>query len=706
VRAPEAGKPAMKKALKITGIAVGILVLVIIMLAVALPFLINPNSFKDDIARMVKQRTGRELVIQGDIKLSIFPWLGLQVGPMELSNAKGFGGVPFASINETDVHVRFWPLLHKQVEVGEVKLDGLNLDLEHDADGHDNWHDINEHMARRAAKGGSSEEEPGGNVDLSVAGVSVTDSQVRWTDAQKHQQYTISDFTLNLGAFASAKPLAVKAGFDFTGTNPAVQGHVDFSGTATADLERKLYSADEAKLEMQAKGDAVPGGQVDATLRWQHVALNSDQGTLALNGLDGSAYGMRLQLEAQGRDVLKDGSYTGSVKLAQFSPREALKALGHAALVDTRDAGAFGKAFGSFNFVATPAYASLTGVDFTLDDTHMTGSAGIKDFKTQALAFDLNVDKLDADRYLPPQQLGTPDKPREEVDVDKVGVPLRTLKALNLDGHLHVGSFSLLHARASDFDMTLASHDGLLHVKPLTASLYGGTLEADLQVDARAANDEHPPMVSETFALKNVQVTGLGQDLLKSDKLSGTVDLSSDLHGPGRLIGELRHTVSGRMAFDIKNGALEGVNVWDAIARAYARVKGQSAPPPAAPRTEFADIHGTAAVTKGVMVNKDFSAALPFLSLSGAGKLDLADLTVDYSLKGRVTGSPKLGTDLSGLKGASVPLHIGGTLGSLNVQPDFGAAAKGKLDDLKKKAQDQLKDKLKDVLDGSSSGGE
>src|ERR1700743_975828 len=105
----------MKKALKITGIVVGILVLVVILLAVALPFIFNPNSFKDDIARLVKQRTGRELVIQGDIKLSLFPWLGMQIGPMELSNAQGFGAVPFASINETDVHVAFWPLLpHEQ----------------------------------------------------------------------------------------------------------------------------------------------------------------------------------------------------------------------------------------------------------------------------------------------------------------------------------------------------------------------------------------------------------------------------------------------------------------------------------------------------------------------------------------------------------------------------------------------------------------
>lgn len=662
----------MKKALKITGIVVGILVLVVILLAVALPFIFNPNSFKDDIARLVKQRTGRELVIQGDIKLSLFPWLGMQIGPMELSNAQGFGAVPFASINETDVHVAFWPLLHHEVDVGEIKLNGLNLDLEQDADGHDNWHDISEHLSHAPAQGG--EEEAGRNVDLSVAGVSITDSQVRWTDAQKHQQYTISDFTLQLGAFAPAKPLSVESGFDFTGTNPAVQGHLDFTGTATADLEHRLFSADDAKLELQAQGDAVPGGQLKASLHWQHLAYNQQQATLAVNGMDAGAYGMSLHLEAQGKDIGKGASFTGSAKLARFSPRDALKALGHPNLTDTRDATAFSSAGGGFGFVADASSAALSSVDFTLDDTHLTGDATIKDFKTRAASFNLNIDKLDVDRYLPPQQLGTPDRPREEIDLDKVGVPLRTLRQLTLDGHLHVGSLTLLGAKAGNLDLTVASAGGLMTLKPLTATLYGGSVEAALTVDARDANGEDP-VVSEDFTIKGLQVDGLGQDLFKAAKLSGSLDAVGSLRGQGRLIGELRRTVSGKLGFEVKGGAVEGVNLWDAIVREYARQQGQPVPAAAAPRTEFTDLRGSASVSRGMMTNRDFTAALSGLNLSGAGKLDLTDLTLDYQLKGRVTGSAP---GAAGLKGSVVPLHVTGTLGRISVQPDLSATAKPK----------------------------
>ena len=698
----------MKKALKITGIAIGVVILVLILLAAVLPFLINPNHYKDQIAKAVKDKTGRELNIEGDIKLSIFPWLGVQIGPMELSNAPGFSGAPFAAINESDVHVRFWPLLHGGIQVGEVKLDGLTLDLQRNAEGRTNWQDIEEKLARGSSASGSGSSSSGSGTNLSVAGVSVSNSQVRWTDAQKHQQYTISDFTLKLGAFAPAEPVSLKTGFDFAATNPALQGHADFDGTLVADLDHKIYSADGAKLELQAKGDTIPGGETQADLQWKHAVANLDAGSVALNGFDLSAYGLTLHLEAQGKDIQKDPSFAGSVKLDAFSPRDVLKALGHPDVVNTRDAGALKRASAAFGFGATASSASASDIDFTLDDTHLTGKAGIKDFKTQALSFDLDVDKLDADRYLPPPQTGTTN-PREQTDVNKVGLPLRTLRGLNLDGHLHVGEFGLLNTKTTDFDMQVTAHDGLIHISPLSAALYGGSLNGDLQVDARVANADQP-LVNETLNLKGVQVGPLLKDFAKVDRLSGTLELGSSTRAQGRMVGELRSTLNGKMNFAVKNGALEGVNVWDSIARGYATLKGQPAPPPAPARTEFADLHGTGTIARGVLTNKDLTALLPFMTVTGAGKLDLAELTVDYEVKGRVTGSPNLGSrqDLSGLKGTVVPIHITGTLSNLSVRPDLGGIVKGKVQeqlnkkktDLKKKA----KDKLQQLLQGGGGG--
>jgi AsmA protein len=232
-----------------------------------------------------------------------------------------------------------------------------------------------------------------------------------------------------------------------------------------------------------------------------------------------------------------------------------------------------------------------------------------------------------------------------------------------------VGQFTLLSAKTTDFDMGVSAHGGLVHITSLSASLYGGSLEGDLQVDA--TNDS--PVVAEDLKLKGVQLAGLAQDLAGSDRLSGTLDLDTATRALGRTVGELRHTLNGRMSFAIKKGALGGVNLWDAVVRAYADGHHEAAPAPAAQLTEFAEMRSSATITRGVLYDRHFSAVLPFLSMSGAGKIDLAELTVDYGLNGRITGLPRAGAgpDLSGLKGMSFPVHVIGTLSNLSVRPEL-----------------------------------
>ena len=71
-----------------------ILILVIAVIGFAVVF--DPNDYKDDITKLVKEKTGRNLSIPGDISLSLFPWIGIDLGKIEISNAKGFGKQPFA----------------------------------------------------------------------------------------------------------------------------------------------------------------------------------------------------------------------------------------------------------------------------------------------------------------------------------------------------------------------------------------------------------------------------------------------------------------------------------------------------------------------------------------------------------------------------------------------------------------------------------
>ncbi|HKT32850.1 MAG TPA: AsmA family protein [Gammaproteobacteria bacterium] len=694
---------------KIAGIVVAGIIALIIILVIVLPFVINPNDFKPQIAKTVKDKTGRELSIPGNIKLSIFPWLGAQIGPMALGNAPGFGNTPFASINETDVHVKFWPLLRGKIEVGTVKLDGLQLDLERDASGRNNWQGILDHLKSGSGAPPSAGATSGGGLaHLQMQGFSVTHSGLVWRDAQKHQQYVLNNFQFDMGAFASGKPVRVSTGFDFSGTNPQLNGHADFKGTVSADLVHKIYTASNAKLELGASGDAVPGGKVQAQLMWQQGALNMDTGTLAVNGLTASAYGVKLQADAEGRGLHDQPSFNGSLTLAPFSPRAALTALGHASLANTRDPQALAQASGSLNFVSSSDAVTVQDLNFKLDDSTLTGTVSVKDFKSRALEFNLNVNQLNADRYLPPQKTATLAHPREPTDINKISLPVRTLRALNVDGQLHVGQLTLLNTHSSDLGVGVHAASGIVQVDPLSVQLYGGTLTGSVRIDANSDT----PVVSENLSLQNVQAGGLLQDLFGVKRLSGTANLQVNTRALGPTVGEIRHTLNGKMRFALQNGAIQGINIWNAIARAEALARHLPAPPPAANQTEFANLQGSGDIRNGVLDNRNLAAQLPFLNLDGSGKLDLAENTLDYKLKARITGTPKLGakSDLSGLAGKTIPLKISGTLTSPSVTPDIAGAVQERAQvELQKKKQEvrgqlhnRIRNKLKGLLNPSS----
>ena len=84
---------------------------VILIAAVSLMMFFDPNDFRDRISAAVKQATGRDLVISGDISVSVFPWLAVDIGHTELGNAGGFTADQFLSFEDASLSVRIIPLI-------------------------------------------------------------------------------------------------------------------------------------------------------------------------------------------------------------------------------------------------------------------------------------------------------------------------------------------------------------------------------------------------------------------------------------------------------------------------------------------------------------------------------------------------------------------------------------------------------------------
>ncbi|MBF0275202.1 MAG: AsmA family protein, partial [Nitrospinae bacterium] len=214
--------------------------------AAILPSLIDLNNYKKQIAEAVKKQTGRDIVIDGDIKLTVFPWVGANIGKVSLSNASGFGNESFLALESASVAVKLMPLIEKKVEVKTVTVNGLNVNLQKNAQGVGNWEDliVKEEKKETPAKDSPAKDTPAQAAvlplaSLTIEGVTVENSNVRWKDASTGIEASLQNITVKTGAIVSGEPLESMLSFDLESSNPKLKGNVKLSTNVHFDKNYK-----------------------------------------------------------------------------------------------------------------------------------------------------------------------------------------------------------------------------------------------------------------------------------------------------------------------------------------------------------------------------------------------------------------------------------------------------------------------------------
>lgn len=247
------------------------LILIVIIIAVAglvaLPFVVDPNDYKDEISSQVEKATGRNLTLQGDIELSVFPWIALELGPLSLSNAQGFKADSFAQVEAAEVRIKLMPLLKKQLEMDTVVLDGLVLNLETDKNGKTNWDDLTQadEVVKEEAKPSKEKSGPA-LAAISIAGVQLTNANILWSDASKGENYQLRNLNLNTDPLVPGEPTAVDMAFDLISAKPEAKAHVTLDTNVMVDMENQQYALTDLAFTTIAEGKALPFAQADIKL--------------------------------------------------------------------------------------------------------------------------------------------------------------------------------------------------------------------------------------------------------------------------------------------------------------------------------------------------------------------------------------------------------------------------------------------------------
>jgi AsmA protein len=654
----------MGRMVKFVAYFIGAIFALTIIAVITVSLLFDPNDYRDDIEMVVEKNTGRELQIEGEFSLSLFPWVAVEVGKTRLGNAAGFGEQPMASFETARLSVRLLPaLLRQEFEVATASLDGLQLNLAINEQGRSNWQDFLDAMEAQEQMPAPAEDGPGQHqsaATLDIVGVEVSDATISYVDAQAGTAVLLGDLDLVMGKISS--------------------------GENSIRLDN--FSID-ALLEGISAAPTTFGLQTDA------VMIDTAAATITLEPLELALLGLDISAAVEPIAYAGDITPVASIEIDAFSLRNLMERLDIEA-PDTADPAALGKmSIAGVASVGATAIA-LSDLVLVLDDTTFSGSLAIPQGNNDVFTLDLTGDSIDLDRYMAPVSEATGDLAATEAPVE---IPAELLRLMNARGSLQLASANLSGVQFEDIEVVVALDSGKLRMHPLRATLFDGQYTGDIRVDASG----NTPVLAVDEKIVGVQLGALARAMFEQDNVTGTINGNFRLSGTGADMGAVQRTLNGNISMDLIDGVFEGTDIWYELRKARAIIRQEQPPEPTLPaRTEFGEVRLSGPVTNGVFNNDELLAVLPFMQLTGGGKVNLVEGTLDYKVNARVFEKPELIGDeateaeLNDLSKVRIPILISGPIADPSVTPDVQKLAE---EAAKKEVEKVLKDKLKDLFE-------
>jgi len=654
----------------------------------------DPNDYRDEISAGVRDATGRELTIEGELSLSFFPWLAVEVGRTELGNADGFSDQPFMRFENASLSVKIIPLLLRQeASIGTASIEGLVVNLEVAADGTTNWDDL---AGTEDAAPTVVDDAALAPAKFDVGNIEVRDAGVSYTDAQALSTYSITNLDFQSGSIAAGRPFDLEARFDFTAAPDDLDGKIAIRGRTTMSDGAAQISIEGLNVSGEINGITAQ----TATFNFDSRAMTIDTVAQRVSPgeMDFSVLGVSVAA------VVEPFSYAGSpqpkaeLRVAEFSLKELMRTLDIEPPA-TADARALNRVSFSANAALGEESITLKKMKLVLDDSLMTGKLSLPITDTGAISFNLKVDTINLDRYMAPADSAAT---ASDESGDDIEIPVDMIRALNVDGSFRIDQAYLSGMEFTKIELGLKSADGKLRLNPLSAKLYDGTYKGDVRINAA----RKVPSISVNEKLKGVNLSALAKAAFDQDNISGTINGSFALSGKGRNLAAIRKDLDGTMALELIDGAWEGTDIWHDLRAARAMFRMEDAPKPDLPaRTEFTSVSATGTVTDGIFQNDDLLIELPFIRLTGGGIVDLPAAEVNYAVEARVLDNPELGAgmtaaELKDFTKTVVPVRITGPLASPSVRPDIEAVFRQQVEGAIEEEKEKLKNRLMDRLFG------
>lgn len=695
----------------------GVLIVLMIIPVTIVVFILsfNANNFKTQIVQYVKDHTQRELVLQGDIKVTFFPKLGLDTGKMLLSQRNS--AREFASVNDARLYIAWLPLLKKQLVFDHVEIDGARVNLTRFKDGTTNYDDLQIRDEKLAP------------LTFDIDGIRVTHSFVNWQDEMKWQRVALQDVQIETGRLADSVPGNLKASFHLNSELAHSDSAVDLKSRFFYDRKAGRYEFADiegtlggtaggfSNIALNFKGNLniYPVRQsllaenfvVSATGNYGQRSIEARLAVSKLQSAKGLLSGSDLALDTTVSQF--DEKWTTAVRIPAFESADSilkaaeLKAdfafkgdgrtlqgrLSSPASVDFAaapklqlsaialnlsanhpmlSAGLTATATGSMQADLAERNASLA-FKAKVDDSEITGKMALLDFSHPAYTFDLDINRLPLERYLSADWI-------KRYQNNATLIDLGFLKDTELHGTLHAGEISTAKFRATKLAADIRIEQSALTIAPLTARLYDGALTGSISASAQGKLQ-----IALKQNLTGFQMKALLANTTNAGKLEGKGDLALDISAEGGSIGALRKSLNGSVSLALSRGLLEGIDLRTALisgkddlgtanaARVHETRLSES--------TGFSDLKAVFNIRDGSALGNSFDMRSPLFRIAGEGDFAPDSGRIDYQLAATVASAIKRRSagELAELRGVTVPVRVSGPWAAPSIALNFAAAS-------------------------------
>jgi uncharacterized protein involved in outer membrane biogenesis len=601
---------------------IGVLLVAIVVGGMVVLLTLDLNEYKPEIIAKVKQMTGRDLIIDGDIKLEISLSPAIAVNGVRFANAAWGSRRDMVKIDRFEAQVALLPLLSGVIDVQKIVLVGADILLEKNAAGVANFVFTQGGKSAPSSAGdagdaGDAGEEGGGPVIPVVRHVSIENAVVTYKDAASGQTISLSIDTLSLRGDGADRPLTLLFKGSFNDNPIAASGTLGAPATMLAG--DKPFALD---LAIEAGG--------------AKITLNgSIADSVAARGVD-----VAIALEGQ--------------TLA------ALSALAGAPLPPLGPYSVKGRVRGDAGKVLT-----LSGLAVKIGGSDLGGTIRVALGGTvPVIDAVLTSKRLDLADFIKPAARAGTDAKGAATPVPAPGedgrvfpddpLPLEGLKALDATVKISIGSL-IAAVEATKVEIGLALKGGDLKIAPLRAVIADGTLDGSARLNGARAT---PTLDAELKILKFDLGKALA-DMAVTDLFEGRINIVVDLKGRGVSVRQFMAGLNGRTQIAMGAGRMKNTAL-DTLIGGPAKFLTETF---VGKRSEYTVINCMVSqfdIVNGLATSKAMLFDTDYVTIAGTGTVNLASEAIKLDIDPR---------SKSATVSAAVPVEIRGTLG----KPEFGA---------------------------------